>query len=101
MQAHILSLHTPSTSGVGSKVKIIFFRNVVMLHIKLEKNGAYSTMQVHILSLHTFLISGGGGGQMSKKNSEVVVLHIKLNGMNYRAPCNTYSVLTHNDYLNL
>ena len=34
MQAQIMSLYTPSTSGVGSKVKI-FFLNVVMLHIKL------------------------------------------------------------------
>ena len=25
MQAHILSLHAPSTPGVGSKVKTIFF----------------------------------------------------------------------------
>ena len=35
MQAHILSLHTPSTPGVGSKVKTIFFLKVVMLYTKL------------------------------------------------------------------
>ena len=36
MQAHILSLHTPSTCGVGSKGKILFFLNVVLLHIMLK-----------------------------------------------------------------
>ena len=36
MQAHILSLQTPSIPGVGSKVKIFFLLKVVMLHIKLK-----------------------------------------------------------------
>ena len=35
MQVHILSLYTPSTPGMGSKV-ITFFLKVVMLHIKLN-----------------------------------------------------------------
>ena len=34
MQAHILSVHTPSAPGAGSKVKT--FLNIVMLHIKLK-----------------------------------------------------------------
>ena len=37
MQAHIQSLHTPSTPGMVSKVKThICFLKVVMLHIKLK-----------------------------------------------------------------
>ena len=35
MQAHILSLPTPSTRGVGSECQN-FFLNVVMLYIKLN-----------------------------------------------------------------
>ena len=35
MQAHILSLHTPSAPGIGSKGQN-FFLNVVMLPIKLK-----------------------------------------------------------------
>ena len=38
-QAHMLSLHTPSTPRVRSKVKT-FFLKVIMLHIKLMGNGA-------------------------------------------------------------
>ena len=36
MKANILSLHTPSTPGLGQKVKNPFFSKVVMLHIKLK-----------------------------------------------------------------
>ena len=36
MQGHILSLHTPSTLGVESKVKTFFFLKVVILHNKLK-----------------------------------------------------------------
>ena len=36
MQAHILSLHTHSTPGVGSKDKTFFYLKVVLLHIELE-----------------------------------------------------------------
>ena len=41
MQAHSLSLHTPSNPGVGQKVKH-FLLKVLMLHIKLKRmeNGA-------------------------------------------------------------
>ena len=36
MQAHILSLHAPSATGIGSKGQKIFFLKVAMSHIKLE-----------------------------------------------------------------
>ena len=42
-QAHILPLHTPSTPGVwpnAQKKCCCFFLKKVMLHIKLEMNGA-------------------------------------------------------------
>ena len=44
MQAHILSFHTPSTPGVGSKVKTIFFLKVVMLYFKqvFSSRGLYN-----------------------------------------------------------
>ena len=35
-KAHILSLHTPSAPGVGSKGQNIFFLKVVILHIKFK-----------------------------------------------------------------
>ena len=35
MQAHSLSLHTPSNPGMGQKVKL-FLLKVLMLHIKLK-----------------------------------------------------------------
>ena len=36
MQAYVLSLHTPSSPRMGSKVKTIYSLKVVMLHIKLK-----------------------------------------------------------------
>ena len=36
MVANILPTDTPSTQGVGSKVKLYIFLKVVMLHIKLK-----------------------------------------------------------------
>ena len=59
MQAHIWSLHAPSVSGIGSKV-ITFFLKLVMLHVKLERNRAQSTMQAHILSFNTPSVPGVG-----------------------------------------
>ena len=37
MQAHILSLHTPSVPGAESKVKTFFFLKVVIVHIELKE----------------------------------------------------------------
>ena len=36
MKANILSLHTPTTPGLGSKGHIFSFLKVAMLHIKLK-----------------------------------------------------------------
>ena len=36
MIANILPADTPSTTGLGQKVKTLFFLKVVMLHIKLK-----------------------------------------------------------------
>ena len=36
MQAHILSLHTPSNPRWGQKVKTFFVLKLVMSHIKLK-----------------------------------------------------------------
>ena len=39
MQAHILSLHTLSTAGVGSKVKTFFSESSHVAH-QINENGA-------------------------------------------------------------
>ena len=59
MQAHILSLHTNSTPGVGVKGQIILLLKVVMLHIKLmgiEHRAPYK----HILCPYTHPYPWGG-----------------------------------------
>ena len=76
MQAHILSLHTPAASGVGSKGQNIFFLKVVMLQIKL--NGAPCK---HIFLTHTHSLWVGLKG---KQNLNMVMLHIKFKGKKYR-----------------
>ena len=48
----ILSLLTPSTPGVGSKVKT-FFAESSHGASQIKGNGAQSIMQAHILYLHT------------------------------------------------
>ena len=46
MKPNSLSLHTPSTPGVGSKGQISFsFLKMVMLHIKLKVEDVQSNMQ--------------------------------------------------------
>ena len=67
MKANMLSLHTPTTPGVGSKVILFFFSKSghVAYQIKVEKVKTY--MQGNILNLHTPLTSGVGfKGQILK-----------------------------------
>ena len=45
-QAHILSLHTTSTQGMGSKGQI-FFSESSHVAYQIKESGAYSTMQTH------------------------------------------------------
>ena len=62
MKANMLSLHTQTTPGVGSKLILFSFLKVVMLHIKLKWN-----MQGNTLNLYTPLTSGVGlKGQILK-----------------------------------
>ena len=56
------------------------FLKVVMLQIKLEGNGATSTMQAHILSLHTPLTPRVKGQNIIFSKSCSVVYQIKGNG---------------------
>ena len=58
MQAHILSLLTPSISGVGSKGQNSFFLNVVMLHIKLKRKNYRPAYKKKTSTLHTLLTLG-------------------------------------------
>ena len=81
MQAHILSLHTPLTHGVGSKVKTFFLSERSHIAYQIKGNGAYSTMQAHILSLHT--PSTCGLYLKLSKILNVVMSHIKLRGKKY------------------
>ena len=59
MQAPILSLHTPSTPGVGLKVKT-FFSESCHFAYQINGNGAQSTVQAHIPSLHSPWVPGWG-----------------------------------------
>ena len=62
MKASVLSLHTPTTPGVGSKGHFCSFLKVVMLHIKVK-----TYMQGNTLNLHTILTSEVGfKGQILK-----------------------------------
>ena len=57
----MLSLHTPSTPGVGSKGHIFFsFLKVVMLHIKLKWKKCRPTCKVTLWILNKPLTSGVG-----------------------------------------
>ena len=56
MFAHILSLHTPSTRGLGQKVKTIFLK-VVRFHIKIMELEHRAPCK-RILPLHTHSTPG-------------------------------------------
>ena len=86
MQAHILSLHTLSTPGVGSKVKTFFILKVVMLHIKL-KGMEHRAPCKHIFYSYTHPQPLDGVKKSTFFFLKVVMLHIKLKGMEHRAPC--------------
>ena len=87
IQARILSLHTPSTPGVGSNVKT-FFLKVVMLHIKLKG----MEHKAHMLCTHTPSTPRWGQNVIFLK---VVMLHIKSKEWNIEHHASTYSVLTY------
>ena len=55
MQPHILSLHTPSTPGVGSEVQIVFLTESchVALHMKLKGTEHNRAPFKHILCPYT------------------------------------------------
>ena len=79
MQTHILSLHTPSTPGVGSEGKNIFFLlKVVMLHIKL-KGMEYRAPCKHIFCPYTHPQPLGWGQKV--KTFFYVAYQIKGNGI--------------------
>ena len=66
MKASMLSLHTSTTPGVGSKGHFFSFLKVVMLHIKVKWKKCRPTCRVH-LNLHTILTSEVGfKGQILK-----------------------------------
>ena len=63
MQAHILSLRTPSTTGVGSKVSTFCSESSHDAY-QIKDNGAQCIIQAHILPLHTpSTLSVGSKGQ--------------------------------------
>ena len=84
MKANMLSLHTPTTPGVGSKGHFLFFLKVVMLHIKLKWKKCRPTCKVILLNLHTPLTSGVGfNGQMLKLCRCKYIFFIKLSTKTY------------------
>ena len=59
MKANMLSLHTPTTPGVGSKCHFFFSKSGhVAYQIKVEE--VKTNMQGNTLNLHTPLTSGDG-----------------------------------------
>ena len=50
MKASVLSLHTPTTPGVGSKGHFCSFLKGVMLHIKVKWKKCRPTCKVTILT---------------------------------------------------
>ena len=78
MQTHILSLHTPSTPVVGSKVKPFFFPESCHVAYQINGNGAQS-MQADTLSLHTPLTPWVGSKHFYTESSHVAY-QIKGNG---------------------
>ena len=68
MKASVLSLHTPTTPGVGSKGHFCLFLKVVMLHIKVKWKKCRPTCKLgNTLNLHLILTSEVGfKGQILK-----------------------------------
>ena len=67
MKVNMLSLHTPTTPGVGSKGHFVFFSKSghVVYQIKVEEVWTY--MQGNTLNFHISLTSGVGfKGQIMK-----------------------------------
>ena len=83
MQAHSLSLQTPSPPWVGSKGQNIFTESSHGAY-QVKGKGTQSTMQAYILSLQTPLTTGWSQTYILV---EVVIFHITLKGMKHRAPC--------------
>ena len=82
MQADILSLHTPSTPGVGSKVQTFLFLKVVMLHFKLIRMEHRAPCK-YIFCTYTHPQPLGWGQKVKTfffSKSSHVAYHIKGNG---------------------
>ena len=60
MVANILPIDTPSTQGVGQKVKLYFFSESSHVAYQCKGNWAQGTMKAIMLSLHTPTTSGVG-----------------------------------------
>ena len=80
MQAHILSLHTPSATGVWSNGQTIFFMKFVILHIKLKGVELRAPCK-HIFCPYTHPLPLGYGEKVKHLLLKVVMLHIRLKGM--------------------
>ena len=75
-------LHTPSTHGVGSKVKIfLFFYEAALLHIKL-KGIEHRTLCKHTFCPYTH--PQHVGRLKGKTTLNVVMFHIKLKKIKFR-----------------
>ena len=57
MQTHILSLHAPSTPGVGSKIKALFSESNHVAY-QIKGNGAKNHASTHYVLTHTNLTCG-------------------------------------------
>ena len=95
MQANILSLHTPSTSRVGSKVKTFFFPESSYLGYQITLMGMENRAPCkHIFCPYTYPrphptpgVGMKGQNTFFLLKVHVVMLHIKLKGMEQKAQC--------------
>ena len=79
-QRHILSLHTPATPGVDSKVKTFFLSlssHVAYQLKRMEHRESYKHIFCPYTHTHTLNL---WVGLKDEKNLKVVQLHIKLKG---------------------
>ena len=60
MKASMLSLHTPTTPGVGSKGHFLFFSKSGHVAYQSKVEEVYTYMQGNTLNLHTILTSEVG-----------------------------------------
>ena len=92
MQAHIISLHKPSTPGKGSKVKIFVLLKVVMMYIKIREWNIEHQASTYSILTHTRTL--GYWDRVKKvKKSEIRVAYLIRREWSTEHHETTYSII--------